>query len=309
MVKMPGKSYTGPLPALISDEMLLRDELMRDVEKLAVGIGERNIWHYSNLTAGADFIEASLSEAGYTVRRQSYEAQGKRCFNLEVEIKGSTLPDEIVIIGAHYDSVPGCPGANDNASAVSAVLALARRFAEKKAARTLRFVFFANEEWPFFQSDQMGSLVYAKACRQKGENIIAMLSLETIGYYTDELNTQTYPFPFNLFYPATGNFLGFVSDMSSRRLLETAIASFRKNCKFPSEGGAIPKSVPGITWSDQWSFWEQGYPAIMLTDTAPFRYPHYHTAEDTPDKLDFDSLARVVSGINFIVAELVHQGT
>ena len=309
MVKMPGKSYTGPLPALTSDEMLLRDELMRDVEKLAVGIGERNIRHYSNLTAGADFIEASLSEAGYKVRRQNYEAQGKRCFNLEVEIRGSTLPDEIVIIGAHYDSVPGSPGANDNASAVSAVLALARRFAEKKATRTLRFVFFANEEFPFFQSDQMGSLVYAKACRQKAENIIAMLSLETIGYYSDEPQSQTYPFGFNLFYPATGNFLCFVSDLSSRKLLKTAIASFRKNCKFPSEGGAIPKSVPGITWSDQWSFWEEGYPAIMLTDTAPFRYPHYHTAEDTPDKLDFDSLARVVSGINFIVAELVQQGT
>ena len=305
MVKMPGKSYSGVLPPLTSNEMSLREELMRDVEKLAVGIGERNIWHYPNLTAAADFIEGSLAQAGYKVRRQSYEAEGKTCCNLEVEIKGLNLPEQIVIIGAHYDTVAGSPGANDNASAVAAVLALGRRFARKGSARTLRFVLFANEEFPFFQSEQMGSLVYAKACREKSENIIAMLSLETIGYYTEQPNSQTYPFPFSLYYPSIGNFLGFVSDLSSRKLLKKAIASFRKNCKFPCEGGAIPKSVPGIAWSDQWSFWEQRYPAIMLTDTAPFRYPYYHTAEDTTDKLDFDSLARVVTGIESVVKELV----
>jgi Zn-dependent M28 family amino/carboxypeptidase len=305
MVKMPGESYSGALPPMTSYEMSLRDELVRDVEILAVGIGEGNIWRYSNLTAAADFIEGSLAQAGYKVRRQNYEAEGKTCCNLEVEIKGSNLPEQIVIIGAHYDTVVGSPGANDNASAVAAVLALGRRFAAKEPARTLRFVLFANEEFPFFQSEQMGSLVYAKACREKGENIIAMLSLETIGYYTEQPNSQTYPFPFNLYYPSAGNFLAFVSDMSSRRLLEAAIATFRKNCKFPSEGGAIPKSVPGIAWSDQWSFWEHRYPAIMLTDTAPFRYPYYHTAEDTTDKLDFDSLARVVVGIQSVVKELV----
>ncbi|MHC4073420.1 MAG: M28 family peptidase, partial [Planctomycetota bacterium] len=131
-----------------------------------------------------------------------------------------------------------------------------------------------------------------------------MLSLETIGYYTDQANSQSYPFPFSLFYPSTGNFLGFVSDLASRDLLHKTIASFRRNCKFPSEGGAIPQFVTGITWSDQWSFWQVGYPAIMLTDTAPFRYPHYHSQDDTANKVDYESLARVVSGVGTIIEDL-----
>ena len=304
MVKMPGRSYTGPLPALTDEQLALRDELVRDVDMLASQIGERNVWTYSNLTAAADFIEASLAKAGCTPRRQNFTAADKTCCNIEVEIKGITLPDEIVVIGAHYDTVPGSPGANDNGSGVAAALALARRFADQRPARTLRFVFFANEEPPFFQTGEMGSLVYAKSCKEKDENIVAMLSLETIGYYSDKPNSQSYPFPFSLFYPSTGNFLGFVSDLASRDLLHRAIASFRANCKFPSEGGAIPQFIPGIAWSDQWSFWEVGYPAIMLTDTAPFRYPHYHSQDDTAEMIDYESLARVVSGVSTIIEYL-----
>ena len=305
MIKMPGKSYTGKLPPLTSTHASLRDELVRDVEKLADEIGQRNIWHYQNLIAAADFIQTSLVGAGYKVRRQNYQLQGRTCCNIEAEITGTKYPEQIVIIGAHYDTVYGSPGANDNASAVAAALALARRFAGKKTAQTLRFVFFANEEPPFFQTDQMGSMVYARNCRTKGEQIIAMLCLETIGYYTDKPKSQKYPFPFNLIYPSTGDFLGFVSNLSSRKLLHTAIASFRKNCKFPSQGGAIPQIIPGITWSDHWSFWRQDYPAIMVTDTAPFRYPYYHSPDDTPDKVNYDRLARVTSGLQAVINELL----
>jgi len=304
MIRMPGKSYAGPLPAMTDEQVALRDELIRDVDMLASQIGERNIWTCANLTAAADFIEASLTKAGYRPRRQNFTAAGKTCCNIEVEIKGTALPDEIVVIGAHYDTVPGSPGANDNGSGVAAALALARRFAKQKPTRTLRFVFFANEEPPFFQTGEMGSLVYAKSCKEKDENIVAMLSLETIGYYTDKPNSQQYPFPFSLFYPSTGNFLGFVSDLASRDLLHRTIASFRRNCKFPSEGGAIPQFIPGITWSDQWSFWQQGYPAIMLTDTAPFRYPHYHSQDDTPDMISYDHLARVVAGLEASIIDV-----
>jgi Zn-dependent M28 family amino/carboxypeptidase len=307
MIKMPGKSHTGPLPPLTEGQILLREELVRDVEKLAAQIGERNVWNYSNLAAAANFLEASLAEAGYKPRLQNFTAAGKTCCNIEVEIRGSTHPDQIVIVGAHYDTVPSSPGANDNASGVAAALALARRFAEQRPARTLRFVFFTNEEPPFFQTDEMGSFVYAKSCKEKGDNIIAMLSLETIGYYTDQPNSQSYPFPFSLFYPSTGNFLGFVSDLSSRELLHKTIASFRTHCQFPSEGGAIPQCVPGITWSDQWPFWRVGYPAIMLTDTAPFRYPHYHSPGDTIDRVDFHSLTRVVSGLDCVVTALTKE--
>ncbi|MHC4156770.1 MAG: M20/M25/M40 family metallo-hydrolase [Planctomycetota bacterium] len=304
MIKMPGKSYTGPLAPLTDEQFALCDELVRDIDMLASQIGERNVWTYASLTAAADFIESSLTKAGYKPRRQNFTAADKTCCNIEVEIKGSARPDEIVVIGAHYDTVPGSPGANDNGSGVAAALALARRFASQKPARTLRFVFFANEEPPFFQTGEMGSLVYAKSCKEKDENIVAMLSLETIGYYTDKPNSQSYPFPFSIFYPSTGNFLGFVSDLASRDLLHKTITSFRRNCKFPSEGGAIPQFVTGIAWSDQWSFWQVNYPAIMLTDTAPFRYPYYHSQDDTAGMIDYEGLARVVSGVGTIIEDL-----
>jgi Zn-dependent M28 family amino/carboxypeptidase len=304
MIKMPGKSYSGTLPPLTGDQIALRSRLASDVQKLAADIGQRNIWNHWNLTAAANFLQASLTDAGYTPHRQDYIIEGKTCSNIEAELPGAKDPGQIIIIGAHYDTVLGSPGANDNASAVAANLALARRFANKKTDKTLRFLFFPNEEAPFFQTDQMGSFVYANACRQKNENIVAMLSLETIGYYTDQPKTQKYPPPFSLFYPSTADFLGFVSDSASKKLLYSAIASFRKNCKFPSQGGAIPEIVPGINWSDHWSFWRNGYSAIMLTDTAPFRYPHYHSPDDTPDKIDYDSLARVTSGLEKVIAEL-----
>lgn len=147
-------------------------------------------------------------------------------------------------------------------------------------------------------------LIYAKTCRAEGDHIIAMLCLECIGYYTDEPNTQKYPFPFNLMYPSTGNFIGFVSNFASRKLLHTVVGSFRQKCQFPSEAGAVPEAVAGVAWSDQWSFWQQGYPAIMITDTAPFRYPYYHEPEDTPDKISYDHLTRVVSGLEHVIADL-----
>jgi Zn-dependent M28 family amino/carboxypeptidase len=314
MLKMPGKSYKGLLPPLTAEQIVLRDQLRRDVEALASDIGERNIFQPKKLAAAADFIEAALTQAGYKTTRQEYKmghhvgyptvVENDTFANIEAQITGASHPDQIVVIGAHYDTVYGSPGANDNASAVAANLALARRFANQKMGRTLRFVFFTNEEAPFYHSEQMGSFVYAKSCKQKNENITAMLSLETIGYYTSQPKSQSYPQLFGLFYPSTGNFLGFVSNTASKKLLHQAIASFRKHCKFPSEGGAIPEFIPGISWSDHWSFWQHNYPAIMLTDTAPFRYPYYHSPDDTPDKICFDELAIVVSGIETIINDL-----
>lgn len=304
MLKMPGKTYSGQLSPLTQAQLLLRDELRRDVETLAGRIGHRNIWSYRNLIAAADFLETSLADAGYEVHKQNYLIEDKTCCNIEVEITGTKQPTQIVIIGAHYDSVFGCPGANDNASAVAATLALARRFAGQKNDKTLRFVFFVNEEPPFFKTGQMGSMFYAKSCREKNENIVAMLSLETIGYYTNQPKSQKYPPPFSLFYPSTGNFIGFVGNLSNRKLLHKTIASFRKNCKFPSQGGAVPEFIPGINWSDHASFWHYSYPAIMITDTAPFRYPYYHSPEDTPDKINYDSLAIVTSGLQSVIIDL-----
>lgn len=307
MIRMPSKSFRGPLPPLTNDQVALRDALKRDVTVLASEIGERNVFNPAKLKAAAEYIANAFASAGYEVWRQAYMVSSERCENLYVEIKGRRVPDEIVVVGAHYDSVSGSPGANDNGSGVAALLALARGWAGRTPERTLRFVAFVNEEPPFFQTEQMGSLVYAKECRTRGERIVAMLSLECIGYYSDTPGSQKYPPPVGLFYPSRGNFIGFVGNVSNRKLVCRCVRVFRAGGQFPSEGGALPEFLPGINWSDHWSFWQVGYPAVMVTDTAPFRYPHYHGAEDTPDKLDFDKLARVVSGLRHVIDELANQ--
>ena len=298
-VKMPGKNISKAAP-LSPDEVTLREELRADVQILAGEIGERNIQHYPQLDAAADFIENSFSRAGLHPRRDSYELYGQTCHNIEAEIPG-TQP-EIILIGAHYDSVFGSPGANDNGSGVAATLALARRLAGRKPEHTLRLVAFANEEPPYFLSGEMGSLVYAGRCKARGDKISAMISLETIGYFSDTANSQRYPSRvLGAFYPKVGNFIAFVSNVHSRALLRRAIGLFRKHSKIPSEGAALPAFIPGVSWSDHWSFWRNGYPGIMITDTAPFRYPYYHSADDTPDKLDYDRFALVVSGMEKVI--------
>lgn len=305
MIRMPGKSFHGAPPPLTSEQLTLRDELKAWVQMLAGDIAERNLEHYPQLVAASNFIAQSFAKAGLKPRRDGYDLSGKLCENIEVEIPGSSA--EIFVIGAHYDSVSGSPGANDNGSGVAALLALARRFAaEPPGARTLRFVAFTNEEPGYFQTQQMGSWVYASRCKARGDKIAGMISLETIGYFSNAPGSQEYPMVgLNLFYPSTGNFIGFVGNFSSRALLRRVLGSFRQHATLPSEGAALPSNVPGVGWSDHWAFWEHGYPAIMITDTAPFRYPHYHAGSDTPEKLDYDSMARLVSALEPVVTDLI----
>ena len=301
--RMPGKKISTAAP-LSEAEIALRAELIADVQTLAGEIGERNMLRYAQLNAAAEFIEVSFSRAGLQPRRISYDLGGKACHNIEAEIPGAR--PEILIIGAHYDSVFGCPGANDNGSGVAALLALARRFAGKPGGQTLRFVAFVNEEPPYFQTEQMGSFVYASRCKARGDQIAGMISLETIGYYSDAPRSQNYPAPgLSLARPTTGNFIGFVGSTGARDFLKRALGIFRQQGRIPSEGATLPAFISGVAWSDQWSFWQNGYPAaIMITDTAPFRYPHYHEASDTPEKLEYNRFALVVSGLETTIAEL-----
>ena len=306
MIQMPGKNSPALL-ALTPEEIALRGELVSDVQTLAGQIGERNFRRYKELMAASDFIEKSFSMAGLPSRRDTYKVQGANFDNIEAEIKGTR--SEILLVGAHYDSVLGSPGANDNGSGVAALLALARRFAGKPCARTVRFVAFVNEEPPMFQAaGEMGSYVYAGRCRASGDRIEAMMSLETIGYYSNALHSQRYPLlGLGLLYPTTGNFVGFVGNVSSRALVREAIGQFRRHAQVPAQGAAMPSIIPGVGWSDQWAFWQHGYPGIMITDTAPFRYPHYHAASDTPDKLDYDTMARVVQGLEKVIDHLARS--
>jgi Zn-dependent M28 family amino/carboxypeptidase len=306
MTQVPRISYQGPLPPADEPLQSLAAELRRHVADLAEEIGERNVLRRpQNLAKAADYIEAELAKSGYEVNRQEYEVSGVSCRNLDAEIPGTTRPEEIVIIGAHYDCVVGTPGANDNGSGVAAMLALARRFCRQRSDRTLRFAAFVNEEPPYFQTDEMGSRVYARRCRQREEKVTAMLSLETIGYYSDAPGSQKYPPPVGLLYPSTGDFIGFVGNTRSADLVRQVAAVFRQHEPFPSEGAALPDFIPGVGFSDHWSFWQEGYPAVMVTDTALFRYPHYHEPSDTTDKIDFEQMARVVRGLAKVVSALV----
>jgi hypothetical protein len=305
-VRMPGPAFTGPLPALTPEQEVLRTRLERHVRALAADIGVRSGDEYAKVQRAAAYIAHELEALGFRVVSQEFSANGRTYRNLEATLGGTTLRQEVVVLGAHYDSAEEAPGADDNASGVAAVLELARLLAKTPQARTVRFVLFPNEEPPWFATSDMGSRHYAAEARTRNDQIVAMLSIESIGYYDTEAGTQRYPFPLNYAYPDVGDFIGFVSNLKSRGLLHRAISAFRAHTRFPTQGAAAPAWVPGVWWSDHWSFWKEGYPAIMISDTAPYRNPFYHTPQDTPDRLDYDRTARVVDGLTHVVRALAN---
>ena len=304
-----GDAVSQSNPAMPSSDVSdasgdLVQRLRRDVDHLAITIGERHTGRPEALQQTADYLAKSLAKLGYAVDTQTFNARGVHVHNLAGERRGKTKPDEIVVIGAHYDSVRNCPAANDNGSGVAGVLEIARVFAKLEPDRTVRFVLFVNEEPPFFQTELMGSLQYAKRCKSRGENVVAMLSLETIGCFSDEPGSQSYPAAAPPGLPNVGNYIALVSDVKSAPLLQEVDESFGRHSTFPKQAAAAPESVAGVGFSDQWSFWRQGYLAVMVTDTAPFRYPHYHTPQDTPDKMDFPRMAEVVAGLIGVTKDL-----
>jgi Zn-dependent M28 family amino/carboxypeptidase len=304
-VVMPGKSHEGPLPPITAAQAELAALLERDVRILSQDIGPRHLDLPDRYALAADFIEQALRKMGHAVERQNYHVTGRSCSNLIVEMRGGAAPSEIIIIGAHYDTPPGIPGANDNGSGVAALLATARHLAGQTPDRTVRLVFFANEEPPYFQTEQMGSHVYARRCRERGENIVAMIALDGLGCFSDAPGSQDYPVPgAGLIYGDRGDFIAFVSDLNSTPLLRRVVGSFRKHAAFPSRGAGLPGNITGVGFSDHWSFWQFKYQAVMVTDTLPFRYEHYHRPSDTADKLDYERMARLVEGLIAVVTDL-----
>jgi len=313
MFWIPGQSYRGPLPPLSEDEKDLSRKLSEHVWMLAGDIGARSLTSKpENLEKAALYLEYVLRGYGYEISREEFcvevldqhnrkfwsdgikfGALQHKTWNVIAEITGKTAASEVVIVGAHYDSVYDCPAANDNGSGVAAMLEIARVLKHEPLDKTLRFVAFTNEEPPFFRTDEMGSYKHAQTCHQQKQNVVAMICLETLGYYSDAPGSQKFPHAlFGLMFPNTGNFVSFVSNLRSAPLLRRCVGSFRKAVKFPSEGIAVPPQITGVDFSDQLNFWHLGYPAIMVTDTAFYRYPHYHDEEDTPDKIDYDVFAR-----------------
>jgi len=293
----PGFARPGPDSRRESEIAALQARLMEHVHVLGGEIGERHLGRPQALQAASDYMRDVWTRQGWSVSAERFEVGGQAVANLTVEQRGSERPEEIVVIGAHYDTAPGTPGANDNGTGVALLLEISRAFKDARLPRTLRYVAFVNEEPPYFFSEHMGSRVHARGARRRGENIVAMVSLETLGYYTSEDGTQRYPFPFGFFYPRTGNFLAVVGNLRSRDLVVDFLKHFMAASDFPVEGAATFEWIPGINWSDHWSFWKEGYRALMLTDTAPFRYPHYHGAHDLPDQVVATEFARAAHGI------------
>jgi Zn-dependent M28 family amino/carboxypeptidase len=269
--------------------------LARHVRRLAAEIGERNVWRPEALQAAASYIREEWTAQGYVVREQGYEAGGCPCANLEA-VAPTADGGPVTVIGAHYDSVQGSPGANDNGSGVAALLELSRLLAGGCDLQ-LRFVAFVNEEPPFFATPLQGSEVYARQARRDHLNVELMISLETLGYYSAHERSQAYPPLLARFYPARGDFVAMVSNLRSLAKLRRFVKAFRASTRFPAEYLASPPFLPGVAWSDHRAFWRQGFPALMVTDTAFYRYPYYHTALDTADRVCCAELADVTLGL------------
>ena len=279
--------------------------LKAHVSALATDIGERSAFSTPEmLSRSADYVRSEFRKLEYEVISSAFEAGGVDVENLATVIPGNKRPNEIVVIGAHYDSALGTPAANDNGSGIAALLELARALRGRNLDRALHLVAFTTEEPPFFQTDEMGSMRYAKYLRENNTRVVAMLSLETLGYYSDDPGSQRYPPGLDAFYPHTGNFVAFVGNVGSFGLMRQCLRKFQQASSFPSQGAALPGFLPGVGWSDHWSFWQHDYNAIMVTDTAPFRYFDYHEASDTPEKIDYERMAQVVSGLEAVVVDL-----
>jgi len=296
MLSQSAAAIESGQPVVVAPDV--RVWLEASVRTLAETIGPRSYRDEANLLAAADFVTRSFEAAGYTVTFQPYEVKGRTYRNIIAERRGTEEPDRILIIGAHYDTVEGTPGADDNASGVAVLLELARLHAETRFRKTVRFVAFTLEEPPFFRSRQMGSRVYARSLKERGEQIEGMLCLEMVGYYSQAEGSQSFPFFWLRWrYPTTGNFITVVSNSASEPLQARVRDALKAHAALPVETFTGPWWIPGVDLSDHGSFWKEGYPAVMLTDTAFYRNPHYHRGTDRPETLDYGSMAELTRGL------------
>ncbi|MCI4624716.1 MAG: M28 family peptidase [Candidatus Magnetoovum sp. WYHC-5] len=290
------------------DLQQLNKNLKDTVYFLCEGIGPR---HFSNTLAldnTAMFISEKLKMFGYEVKYQEYEFNKSVYKNVYAVLNGTKSAEDVLVIGAHYDTIKDSPGADDNASAVAVLLELARIFSNIPQKRTIHFVAFTLEEPPVFGTSFMGSYMYAHYLKKQGVAVMGMICLEMLGYFTEEPESQFYPLYFlRWIFPKTGNYIAFVGNRNSKDLIELAKSGFKKATPLPVESICMVKSIPGVTFSDHRSFWKLGYKAIMVTDTAFYRNPHYHTHSDTADKLDYERMAHVVAGLVSSITELANK--
>lgn len=287
------------------DFRTLRNRLYTHVHVLSNEIGSRNLLNYSALNVTRDYIAGQVKMHTGNFFIQQYYYENKLINNLIVEKLGQNKPEEIVVIGAHYDTVMKSPGADDNATGIACLLELICMLHNYNSHRTLRFVAFSLEEPPFFGTEQMGSDVYAKSCKAKNENIAGMIALEMLGYYTEKRRSQKYPLPdMKDQYPDKGNFIAVIGNEQSQQLALNFSKKISETYLIKTKTIIPSAQIPGINLSDHSSFWKYNYPAIMITDTAFYRNPHYHEVSDTIDTLNFKYFARLVYSLAHAVKKL-----
>jgi len=278
--------------------MDMAEYLHQVVCTLAREIGARTFQDHAQLDKTADYISGQFSSFGYQVMKQPFLFAGHTHHNVIAELKGGLSAEKLLIVGAHYDAVRTTPGADDNASGVAGLLGLARSLSENPPGKSIRFVAFALEEWPVYRSRNMASFHYARSLKEKNEDVDGMVCLEMLGFYSDREGSQHYPFPLmNRVFPKTGNFIALVGNLRSKGFTEQIAASFKKATDLPVITLNAPAIVVGIDFSDHWSFNKFGYKALMVTDTAFYRNPHYHRPSDLPETLDYQRMAKVVQGL------------
>lgn len=279
----------------------IEQNLRLHVDRLAGLIGPRNFQRPKSIVATLGYLRAQWEEMGYLVAEETYDAIGNEATNLIIETPGRNRADEIVLLGAHYDTCGDTPGADDNASAVAVMLEVSRLLSKHLGRRTARYVAFACEEPPYFNCSAMGSQHNAREARCRGDKIVGMLCLEMVGYFRDEPGSQqlpeTLPNFAKPFFPTRGNFLAAVGNLKSWKLLWPFRRGFKRETKLPLFSIALPEAIHEIRLSDNSSYWDQGYPALMLTDTSFLRNPHYHMLTDTPDTLDYARMTDVALGV------------
>lgn len=278
-------------------------QLKKHVYTLSNELGPRDISHPNNLDRTAAYIQDQFEAFVDRVEEQYYTADGLRVRNVRAFLGPET--EERIVVGAHYDVAGPYPGADDNASGVAGLLELARLLSADELPLSVELVSYPLEEPPYFYSRNMGSFIHAKSLKDQNISVRVMLALEMIGYFSDEKGSQAYPlFLLRPFYPSVGNFIAVVGRLFQRKLVRTIRKAMQQATLLPVESINAPRLLPGIALSDHLNYWWAGYPAAMITDTAFYRNPNYHSAFDTPDTLDYQRMAQVVEGVKAAVIKL-----
>ena len=279
--------------------------LRAHVETLGTQFVPRDFEHPENLDRVAAYVSAELRTAGAAVEEQPYTVASRTYRNVLARIGPDTA--ERIVIGAHYDAAGNQPGADDNASGVAGLLELSRLLAAEVPPLRVDLVAYTLEEPPNFAEETMGSAVHASFLAERKTKVRLMISVEMIGAFSEEAGTQSYPLFFGLFYPSTANFVAVVGKWGQGAAVDEVASSLRAASDLPVETLSAPSFVTGVDFSDHRSFWHQGYTAVMVTDTAFFRNPRYHTSEDKPETLDYSRMAEVVKGLNCAVQSVARR--